>query len=178
LLVTDELRRAVETESSAALVYWLGVNQGTVWRWRLAFGVGQWDTPGSQRLLRVSVERGANVTRGRPLPSEVREKMRQATATEARRQQFEAARAKRWARQNGEDAKGKTMIAPPTDIDSAFDRLHAAGWSIGDVGGPGGWIVHGRRGERTIEAHGETQGKAWAAAVEQAEPLPTVVVEG
>jgi hypothetical protein len=54
--------------------------------------------------------------------------------------------------------------------DSAFNALHAAGYSIGDVGGPGGWIVSGHRGEQTIEAHGETQSKAWTAAVEKPRP--------
>jgi hypothetical protein len=65
----------------------------------------------------------------------------------------------------------------PTANDTAFDALHAAGWSVGDVGGPDGWIVSGHRGEQTIEAHGPTQKKAWAAALEQAEAMPTVIVE-
>jgi hypothetical protein len=60
LLVNDELRRAIESESSAALVYWFGIRQETVWRWRKAFGVGKWDTPGSQRLHGVLSRAGAN----------------------------------------------------------------------------------------------------------------------
>jgi DNA-binding helix-hairpin-helix protein with protein kinase domain len=39
------------------------------------------------------------------------------------------------------------MIVPPSASDFAFDTLHAAGWSIGDVGGPGRWIVSGQGGE-------------------------------
>jgi hypothetical protein len=70
------------------------------------------------------------------------------------------------------------MIARPTPSDVAFDRLHAAGWSVGDIGGISGWTVFGHRGHQFIDAHGATQSKAWAAAVEQAEALPAVVVEG
>ena len=34
LLVTEELVRAIKTESSIAVQYWFGVNGETVWRWR------------------------------------------------------------------------------------------------------------------------------------------------
>jgi len=60
LLVTHELRRAVESESSTALVYWFGIRQETVWRWRKAFGVGKWDTPRSQRLHGILSRAGAS----------------------------------------------------------------------------------------------------------------------
>jgi hypothetical protein len=39
LLVTDELVRAVKSESSLALQHWFGIKPETVWRWRKAFGV-------------------------------------------------------------------------------------------------------------------------------------------
>ena len=61
--------------------------------------------------------------------------------------------------------------------DSACATLHAAGWSIGDIGGPGGWIVHGSRGDARIEAHGATQSEAWAMAQELAQSLPSAIVE-
>ena len=64
-----------------------------------------------------------------------------------------------------------------TQIDRAADALHAAGWSIGDVGGPGGWIVHGSRGDERIEAVGATQAEAWQAAAEQAASTPTIIME-
>jgi hypothetical protein len=68
------------------------------------------------------------------------------------------------------------MIAPPTPSDATFGALHSAGWSIGDVGGPGGWIVSVHRGDQTIEAHGRTQSEAWSNAVELAGALPAVIV--
>jgi hypothetical protein len=70
------------------------------------------------------------------------------------------------------------MIAPPTPSDVAFDRLHAAGWSIGDIGGTNGWTVYGHRGQQVIDAHGATQSEAWAAALEQASAVPCAIVEG
>jgi hypothetical protein len=39
LLVTEELVRAIRTESSAAIQYWWGVGAENVWRWRKAFGI-------------------------------------------------------------------------------------------------------------------------------------------
>jgi hypothetical protein len=65
LLVTDELKRAVESESSAALVYWFGVSQATIWKWRQAFGVSMWGTPGSKRLHNLVSQSGANAMKAR-----------------------------------------------------------------------------------------------------------------
>src|SRR3954468_22874199 len=51
LLVDETPVRAIKTESAAALMYWFGIANSTVWLWRKAFGVGRWGTPGSKRLL-------------------------------------------------------------------------------------------------------------------------------
>lgn len=49
LLMTDELARAVRTESAEALKYWFGVGTGAVWRWRKWAGFsGTATTPGSK----------------------------------------------------------------------------------------------------------------------------------
>ena len=65
LLVTEELVRAIRTESSLAIQYWWGVRMETVWRWRKAFGVTQWGTEGSRRLqLRLNRPRSTK-SRGR-----------------------------------------------------------------------------------------------------------------
>jgi hypothetical protein len=69
------------------------------------------------------------------------------------------------------------MNAIPTTIDRAAEALSAAGWSIGDVGGHGGWIVHGSRGDQQIEAHGATQAEAWQAAIAETESMPSSIVE-
>src|SRR5438874_4584445 len=41
LLVTEDLVRAIRTESAQALKWWFGVSTHTVWCWRRAFGVTQ-----------------------------------------------------------------------------------------------------------------------------------------
>jgi hypothetical protein len=47
--VSEELVRAIRTESAAALKHWFGISTGTVWSWRRAFGVTQWGTEGSEQ---------------------------------------------------------------------------------------------------------------------------------
>jgi hypothetical protein len=67
---------------------------------------------------------------------------------------------------------------PPTphpSVDDSFARLHAAGWSVGDVrlltaAGPR-WLVTGTNGENGLRAEGDTQAEAWQRAREQARAL-------
>ena len=73
-----------------------------------------------------------------------------------------------------DDPDGLDAQLPP-DIE-ALDRLHRAGWSIGDVAyhdGAGGlvWLVSGSNGENLIRAEGATRDEAWDQAVEQARAL-------
>src|SRR5207245_2921181 len=63
LLVTEELIRAIKTESSLALQYWFGVGAETVWRWRRFFGISQWEPEGSRRLHQELSENGAAAVR-------------------------------------------------------------------------------------------------------------------
>jgi hypothetical protein len=54
-------------------------------------------------------------------------------------------------------------------VDDSFARLHAAGWSVGDVrlltaAGPA-WLVTGTNGENAVNAQGQTQAEAWHRAV-------------
>jgi hypothetical protein len=51
--------------------------------------------------------------------------------------------------------------------DEALDRMHRAGWSVGDVVAGGTWIVSGANGENLLRAAGRTQAEAWAQACEQ-----------
>jgi hypothetical protein len=67
LLVTEELVRAVRTESSVAIQHWFGVTVTTIWRWRKAFGVSRLGTEGSRRLHQVLSESGAAKLRGKRL---------------------------------------------------------------------------------------------------------------
>jgi hypothetical protein len=39
-------------------------------------------------------------------------------------------------------------------VDESFARLHRAGWSIGETGGAGVWLVCGTNGENVIHAEG------------------------
>jgi hypothetical protein len=56
-------------------------------------------------------------------------------------------------------------------VDESRDRLHRAGWSIGDAGGRTSWIVSGTNGENVIRAEGRSQAEAWYRATLQAEAV-------
>jgi hypothetical protein len=53
-------------------------------------------------------------------------------------------------------------------VDESIDRLHRAGWSIGDVGTATRWLVSGTNGENLIRAEGKSRAEAWWRACEQA----------
>ena len=58
------------------------------------------------------------------------------------------------------------------DVDESFDRLHRAGWSLGEyaLGPPHApaWCVEGQNGENRIEGRGATLAEAWWRACEAA----------
>jgi hypothetical protein len=54
-LVDEELARAVRKESEVAVMYWWGVGQTAVWRWRQALGVDR-VTEGGRRLIRAAAQ--------------------------------------------------------------------------------------------------------------------------
>jgi hypothetical protein len=53
-------------------------------------------------------------------------------------------------------------------VDESRARLHAGGWSVGEVGTADGWLVSGTNGENAVSARGQTQAEAWHRACEQA----------
>ena len=55
--------------------------------------------------------------------------------------------------------------------DESFARLHQAGWSIGETGSVGLWMVTGTNGENMIRAQGRTRTEAWYRAALQAEAV-------
>ena len=70
-------------------------------------------------------------------------------------------------------ARSHVRMASFPTINEFFTRLHAAGWSVGDVRiltaeGPR-WLVTGRNGENQVRATGRTQAEAWHRACQQAE---------
>jgi hypothetical protein len=76
LLVEDELARAIQNESAAALRHHWGVGTKQVAAWRKCFGIGRAGTPGSKRLIDAASEAGAAVLRGAELPPEQCERRR------------------------------------------------------------------------------------------------------
>jgi hypothetical protein len=60
-------------------------------------------------------------------------------------------------------------------VDACHERLHRAGWSVGEVRiatatGPV-WLVSASNGENRIDARGVTQSEAWSQTVAQARAL-------
>jgi hypothetical protein len=56
-------------------------------------------------------------------------------------------------------------------VDESFARLRQAGWSIGEIGAGGVWIVTRTNGENRIHAEGQSQAEAWYLATLQAEAV-------
>ena len=59
-------------------------------------------------------------------------------------------------------------MSGPAEIEACHERLHRAGWSIGEVGTSAGWHVTGTNGENVIRANAPTQAAAWRLGCEQA----------
>jgi hypothetical protein len=58
-----------------------------------------------------------------------------------------------------------------SSFDESLDRLHRAGWSVGEIATGTTWLVSGTNDENRIEAEGRTQSEAWYRACQQAETL-------
>jgi hypothetical protein len=64
------------------------------------------------------------------------------------------------------------MPAPPyPSIDESRERLHRAGWSIGESAGATVWLVTDTNGENVLRAEGGSQSEAWYRATLQAEAV-------
>ncbi|MFO0806011.1 MAG: hypothetical protein U0791_23140 [Gemmataceae bacterium] len=72
LLVTEELVRAIRTESAAAMMHWFGVGSHAVWNWRAAFleGPGRFRTPGSKAAHGKASRAGADALKEHGLTDE------------------------------------------------------------------------------------------------------------
>jgi hypothetical protein len=53
-------------------------------------------------------------------------------------------------------------------VDESRDRLHRAGWSVGEIATAAGWLVTDTNGENALDARGKTLAEAWWRACEQA----------
>jgi hypothetical protein len=53
-------------------------------------------------------------------------------------------------------------------VDESRNRLHRAGWSVGEIATATRWLVSGANGENQIQAGGANQAEAWHTACEQA----------
>lgn len=49
------------------MMHWFGISVSTIWSWRKAFGVTQWGTPGSKRLLEANTIKANESVRGKKL---------------------------------------------------------------------------------------------------------------
>ena len=76
LLVNETLLQAIRTESVMAIKYWFGVGTGAVWAWRRAFGVKQWGTIGSRRLLELTTAKGNEAARAKVYTKSERQQKR------------------------------------------------------------------------------------------------------
>jgi len=65
LHVDESLATAIRTESAESLKYWFGVGAAAVWAWRRAFGVKQWGTIGSRRLLDITSAKANKAARAK-----------------------------------------------------------------------------------------------------------------
>jgi hypothetical protein len=63
------------------------------------------------------------------------------------------------------------MMMEHPGVDECRDRLHRAGWSIGEIAGVTCWVVSGHNGENVIVADGQSQAEAWYRATLQAEAV-------
>jgi hypothetical protein len=62
-------------------------------------------------------------------------------------------------------------MTPHPSPDECLARLHAAGWSIGDVRPGNSFLVTGANGENLLHAVGATSAETWRRACEQAEAV-------
>jgi hypothetical protein len=53
-------------------------------------------------------------------------------------------------------------------VDDSRDRLHRAGWSVGEIATATHWQVDARNGENLVLAVATSQAQAWWTACEQA----------
>jgi hypothetical protein len=56
-------------------------------------------------------------------------------------------------------------------VDESRDRLHRAGWSLGEICFGSTWQVDGSKGENRLLATGTSQAEAWYRATLQAREL-------
>jgi hypothetical protein len=69
------------------------------------------------------------------------------------------------------------MSTHPT-VDESRDRLHRAGWSVGEIATASTWVITGSNGENLLEARGATQAEAWWRACEQARAVGMLAPAG
>lgn len=82
LILTDEMARAVRTESEQAIAAHWGVSAGTVWSWRKSLGVGR-ITPGTRAILSAGVPEEA-AARGRASAATPEARARMAASKQGR----------------------------------------------------------------------------------------------
>jgi hypothetical protein len=59
-------------------------------------------------------------------------------------------------------------VSTYSNVDESRDRLHRAGWSVGEIASATRWLVTGSNGENQLVAEGRSQAEAWWNASLQA----------
>jgi hypothetical protein len=59
-------------------------------------------------------------------------------------------------------------VSSDSTVDESFERLHKAGWFVGDAATSAGWYVCGTNGESRLKVFGATQAEVWWRACEAA----------
>ena len=111
LLVDMELLRVIRNESAAAVMYWWGVSERTVSKWRTTFGVTNKNNPGSMRLFKLLGVKH----RQTPMSPERRE-LQRCNAVQLNLAQHIA----KYRRSNGPDWTAKEIALLGTDADGVI----------------------------------------------------------
>jgi len=76
LIVDEELARAIQHESAAAIIYWWGVSKFTVIKWRKALDATRKNNAGSQILIHAATAKARDVANQHGPTEEYRRKQR------------------------------------------------------------------------------------------------------
>jgi hypothetical protein len=127
LLVTDELKRAILSESAAALKHWFGVGTKAVWNWRRAFGVSNLGTPGSRKVRTELNRELAGDLRGGKFSQAACEWRRRTAKKFSLGQYLDTARERRWAGKNRTTEQVVLLgTQPDADLAKLFERSEMA----------------------------------------------------
>jgi hypothetical protein len=66
-------------------------------------------------------------------------------------------------------------VATHPTVDISLDRLHRAGWSVGEIATAARWLVTGTNGENALDTRRVKQAQAWPSAALHTAAWPGIV---